>query len=954
MRKHKCKISIFILLVFIFSIIPSRFVHAMENINIISKTTITREDARSWAYKRGATKTFMDLVDLYWDSYEKHGQVNPAIAYVQSALETNFGNFGGILNESYKNPCGMKNTVGGGDDDANAHHKFNSWSDGVTAHLDHLALYAGGKGYPKGKNETNDARHFAGIYGIAPKVLDLSSNWASSKSYGKDIIDLYNELDHFSKTRKKSKMNLEKPSESLKIEGNTLKVTGWVLQGFGVKEVKIYLDNEYIGNAQLGIKRADVNKAFSNYPNGENSGFAGEFNINHVTPGKKIVKAEAIGNDGTIITRTARITLEKKPAKMNLEAPKQNLVIEGNTLNIKGWALHGSEVKEIKVYLNNEYVGNANLGIKRFDVNRVFKGYPNGENSGFSGEFNISHITPGEKIIKVEVIGKDNSVISQNSKINLKKKPAKMNLEAPKQNFTTDNNTLSIKGWALHGSGVKEIKVYLDNNFVGNANLGIDRPDVNKVFKDYPNGKKSGFTGEFNISNFTAGQKTIKVEAIGNDGSKINFLSKINLKKKPAKMNFEKSIITVEGNKTYLNILGWALHGSGVKEIKVYADNNYLGNANLGIDRQDVNRTFKGYLNGEKSGFNGKFDMQFIAPGTKSIKIEVIGNDNTKITRTSQLVLKKKIAKINLENPVDATTLKGRTLKIKGWALNDSGVKEVKVYVDNNYLGSANLNIDRVDVNKAFPNYINGNKSGFTGEFDVSNFARGYHKVKIIAIGNDNTTKEMSKLIKLNHKKFIVIDPGHNTNPAYRVDTGSSFSHNGNLYKECELNMELAVKLRDELSKLGYEVVLTQSPFQTTYDKTVVDSLDRRTSLANDLKADLFISVHHNEFESIMAYGTETWYSDFREVPCSGNAIESSEALAKALADTLAKSGNFYNRGAKSGRLYVTRKASMPSVLIEAGFLSNPNDATKAADENHQRRVANALAHTVDNWFKEN
>ncbi|SJU02468.1 Uncharacterised protein [Clostridioides difficile] len=62
------------------------------------------------------------------------------------------------MDESYNNPCGMKTSQGGSDTDPNAHQRFNSWDEGVQAHLDHLALYAGAKGYPK--EGTYDPRHF--------------------------------------------------------------------------------------------------------------------------------------------------------------------------------------------------------------------------------------------------------------------------------------------------------------------------------------------------------------------------------------------------------------------------------------------------------------------------------------------------------------------------------------------------------------------------------------------------------------------------------------------------------------------------------------------------------------------------------------------------------------------------------------------------------------------------
>ncbi|MGL5244655.1 MAG: Ig-like domain-containing protein, partial [Sarcina sp.] len=446
--------------------------------------------------------------------------------------------------------------------------------------------------------------------------------------------------------------------------------------------------------------------------------------------------------------------------KMNLELPKQNFKVEGNTLKVGGWVLHGAEIKEVKIYLNDEFLGQAKLGIDRPDVNRAFPNYPKGDKSGFSGEFNINHVVSGEKIVKVEALANDGSKITRISKIILEKKPSKMNLELPKQNEIIEGSTLKVGGWALHGSGIREVKLYVDNEFIGNLNVGLKRGDVNRVFPNYDNGENSGFSGEFNLNNIPLGEKVIKTIAIGNDGTEIVRTCKVNIKKKQPKMNLERATIINENNETYLNVAGWALHDSAVKEIKVYVDNDFIGNAPLGLYRPDVNRVFKNYPNGEHSGFKEKFNMKFISPGEKEVKVEVVGNDGTTITKFSKITLKKKPSKLNLEEPTNGLTLEGRELKIAGWALNDSGIKKVKIYVDDTYVGNANLGAHRPDVNRIFKNYVNGEYSGFTAKFDIRNFTPGYHNIKAVAIGNDNTFREMSKSIKFNHKKLIVIDPG--------------------------------------------------------------------------------------------------------------------------------------------------------------------------------------------------
>lgn len=163
-----------------------------ENVPIISETFISSSDAKEWARSKGATEEFISLADLYFEYSKEHGEVNPALAYVQAAKETAYGNFGGVLDASYHNPCGLKTNKGGGDKDPSAHMRFESWDEGVKAHLDHLALYAGAYGYPK--EETFDPRHFETILGKADSVVALSANWAPSPTYGEEILSMYNEL----------------------------------------------------------------------------------------------------------------------------------------------------------------------------------------------------------------------------------------------------------------------------------------------------------------------------------------------------------------------------------------------------------------------------------------------------------------------------------------------------------------------------------------------------------------------------------------------------------------------------------------------------------------------------------------------------------------------------------------------------------------------------------------
>lgn len=220
--------SIIIYLFTLVLLIQPQSVQASElkDYKILSECKVTVDQAKKWAEERNATKTFIDLADLYWKYSKECGNVNPAIAYVQAAKETGYGNFGGVLDESYCNPCGLKNEEGGDDSDPDAHKKFDSWEEGVQAHLDHLALYAGADGYPK--KDTYDPRHFKTIMGRCKTINELggANKWAPSETYGQEINTLYKSLlisagIEKEETKTDNSQKVELKSEILSVNTNT-------------------------------------------------------------------------------------------------------------------------------------------------------------------------------------------------------------------------------------------------------------------------------------------------------------------------------------------------------------------------------------------------------------------------------------------------------------------------------------------------------------------------------------------------------------------------------------------------------------------------------------------------------------------------------------------------------------------------------------------------------------
>lgn len=310
--KSKRKIIYMLLLTFLLGFITKSYsVSASDDVNIISNTNVTVQTAKEWAKERGATETFINLADLYYKYSKDDANVNPALAYVQAAKETGYGKFGGVIDASYYNPCGLKTKEGGSNTDPNAHQRFANWDEGVQAQLDHLALYAGANGYPR--TSTYDSRHFSYLFGTARTVKALDSKWADA-TYGDEVMNLYKDIED-----KQSQIsNVQPPKDDLSVcidstkyyTGDRLQLSGWILSKGTIKNVDVYIDGILKGSFGPNINREDV---FNNYPeyNQHNSGFNFVCNISDIANGTKSLKLIATTTDGQSFARDTNINIQK-------------------------------------------------------------------------------------------------------------------------------------------------------------------------------------------------------------------------------------------------------------------------------------------------------------------------------------------------------------------------------------------------------------------------------------------------------------------------------------------------------------------------------------------------------------------------------------------------------------------------------------------------------------------
>lgn len=195
----------------------------------------------------------------------------------------------------------------------------------------------------------------------------------------------------------------------------------------------------------------------------------------------------------------------------------------------------------------------------------------------------------------------------------------------------------------------------------------------------------------------------------------------------------------------------------------------------------------------------------------------------------------------------------------------------------------------------------------------------------------------------------IVLDAGHGGH-----DNGATCPW-GN---EKTFALDVVLRTKSVLQSLGFKVFLTRNS-----DYFV--PLEERVRFANRFENALFISVHFNSGENSSATGVETYTLAPRGVPsmmadgprvsdfaaCRGNLNDSENtALATAAHAALVSRAQLYDRGIKRARFVVIRDIQIPGVLIEGGFVTNPNDSRKIASTQYRQNMAYAISTAVTNY----
>lgn len=204
-----------------------------------------------------------------------------------------------------------------------------------------------------------------------------------------------------------------------------------------------------------------------------------------------------------------------------------------------------------------------------------------------------------------------------------------------------------------------------------------------------------------------------------------------------------------------------------------------------------------------------------------------------------------------------------------------------------------------------------------------------------LAEKNKQATETSGKLQKEDSEKLVVLDSGHGGRDPGKIGV------NGTVEKE--LNLKIAQKVKHYLEDAGISVLMTRTE-DAGMAESQVEDLKARVKLINEEKPLLAVCIHQNSYPEASVFGTQVFYY--------AHSKEGEEA-ARLMQSALQEVELQKNRDIKANDTYYMLKKTEPPVLIvECGFLSNPQEEQILNDEAYQERLAEGIANGILSYLK--
>ncbi|MCH3964768.1 MAG: cell wall-binding repeat-containing protein [Clostridium sp.] len=257
------------------------------------------------------------------------------------------------------------------------------------------------------------------------------------------------------------------------------------------------------------------------------------------------------------------------------------------------------------------------------------------------------------------------------------------------------------------------------------------------------------------------------------------------------------------------------------------------------------------------------------------------------------------------------------------------------------FLNKGYINMDTVYVasGSGFPDALSGsaaaaqtsspivivNNNSINQQNIVKSNISSVTSIKII--GGKGAVSDAAVQRLINGTNIVVtLDPGHGGYDPGAVGYGGTMEKN--------ITLPVALKIGKIIQQSGINVVYTRTSDRVSWPSNVSEDLQKRCEISDAAGSDYFVSIHMNS-AGAEARGTETYYY---------SSSKEGRELAQYIQSSLVQAIASVDRGIKTANYYVIKNTAAPAVLVEVGFISNPQEERLLNSDDFQNKVASGIA----------
>lgn len=479
---------------------------------------------------------------------------------------------------------------------------------------------------------------------------------------------------------------------------------------------------------------------------------------------KQVSGLTSSGNPGGLGTseRNCIISIEQiKGDGLRIDPSGQKYL---GQLAITGWVVCRDPIERLAFESQGSVLGMATLGMARPDVGAAYPAYPNSAMAGFSAvlsnirlvngvlpEMNTSVWTPGGKRYGGR-LGLQSSRAALSAQMSVQ--PAHAAPHLPMEGVVDkavveSEGRLLVVGWALGSTEIVAVQIVAGHRQLGLATTGLERKDVAARFSAYPGAVNSGFKFETSLpEEERATLKSIRIEVIGRNGEVCTIPAEIvhahpiaqtvapvppdtGLVPSSIQTSCDLAEVTRRGRGV---LSGWAVSPHGISSIKALVNGIVVGEASLGLPREDVAAVFPEIPDAFRSGYVIHFDLSRSTEGGDDAMLRIEDKRAEVLETSISLRLKDALSIDQVRQApeaqgspddfkfyLDSPAIRGQkaidpitgAVTVAGWAIARHGLKSITVYFGTTRVGDARLGSRRPDIAAVFPDWNDALMSGF-------------------------------------------------------------------------------------------------------------------------------------------------------------------------------------------------------------------------------------------------